>query len=292
MSLPLPIAGFHHGLPYEQYAEWDAINFSRLKPILDTPSKCKYGIDNPKAMTPAMKLGSALHVAVLEPARFESLFYICPPCDRKTTEGKALYAEAVEKANGKLVLREGSQTDAPLMGEVAKIRGMAASIRNLKSAAPFLNGTGQNEVSALWQDSETGLMCKGRFDRFLPEFELLDGAPVVVEIKSTKDGSDWAFGKEVDGYNYDAQAANYLTGVKSITGKKAGHVFIVVENFPPYDAAFYMLGDQDLQTGLRKYRSMLSRYAECKKTNRWPGYEDKLKVLYLPGYAHERKYNQ
>lgn len=288
--IALPACGLHYGVSFEDYQKWPAANFSKIKPIADTASKCRYAMDNPKVPTPAMILGSALHVATLEPSRFEQMFHICPPCDRRTSEGKAIYAQESLKAEGKILIRQGSHDDESLLGEVESVRGMAKAIHGLKSAAPFLTGSGQNEVSMLWRDEETGLFCKARMDRSIEHFEPLD-MPVTVELKSCRDASAWAFAKAVDDMGYAAQAAGYRHGYKVITGRNPMHFFIAVENFPPFDCAVYSLDDQSLQTGYLQYRQMLNRYAECVKINCWPGYPDRLTKLELPKWAHERKYD-
>lgn len=287
--IPLPACGLHYGVPFEDYQKWPAANFSTIKTMRGTASKCKYAMDNPKAPTPAMILGSALHIATLEPARFENLFHICPPCDRRTKEGKEVYAKEEQKAGSKILIRQGSHDDEAMIGEVESIRGMAKAIHALKSAMPFIDGAGRNEVSMLWRDDETGLFCKARMDRNIELFEPL-GIPVTVELKSTRIASAWGFSKEVDDRDYAAQAAGYCHGYKVITGKSPMHFFIAVENFAPFDCAVYSLDDQSLQTGHLAYRQMLNRYAECLKTNQWPGYPDKLMKLELPKWAHERDY--
>ncbi len=288
--IALPTSGFHYGVAYEEYAQWPAINFSKLKPIRDTASKCKHAIDNPRKPTPARVLGQAFHVAVLEPARFEQLFYICPPCDRRTAEGKDIFAKAEQAAGTRLMIRSGSKEDEGLLNEVKTLQDMARAVHAFKAAGMLLHGAGQNEVSAIWQDQETGLMCKGRFDRFIPEFERLEGQPVIVEIKTTKDAAEWAFAKDCDVMGYAAQAASYRHAVLTITGKSPVHSFIATEKEAPYDLAVYQLDDQSLQTGWLQYRQMLKRYAECVKSNQWPGYPDAFQVLSLPKYANERNY--
>lgn len=290
--IELPAAGLHYGVPYEVYAKWPAINFSKLKPIRDTASKCKWEMDHPKEPTPSMILGSAMHIAVLEPARFEQVYYLCPPCDRRTSEGKEIYAKAERGAQGKVLIRQGAKDDEGLLNQVAALKGMVASIKALRTTAPFLQGVGHNEVSAVWRDEETGLWCKGRFDRLIPDFGPWEGVPVIVEIKTAQDASEWGFGKSADSFGYAAQAAGYRQGLKAITGKSPAHVLIVAESSPPYDAAVFMLDGPSLQTGLLQYRQMLTRYAECVAKNQWPGYPDKLQVLSLPKYAHERNYEK
>ena len=297
MTSILPSCGFHYGVPYEDYAAWDAINFSRLKAISKTASKCKHEIDNPRKQTSAMALGSALHLAVLEPARFDEMFYICPPCDRKTTDGKLIYEQAVKEAKGRQIIRDGLSTDAGLLSELKNLQGMAKAVHARKIASLFLDGNGRNEVSGLWKDAETGLVCKFRMDKFIevpagPIAAFSDGNPVIVECKTARDASEWQFAKDVDNFNYDAQAVGYSEGVKAITGKNPKHVFLVAENFPPFDCAEYTLTDRSINTGLVKYRSMLKKYAECLESGIWPGYPEGLKTLDLPGYAHERNYGE
>ncbi len=77
----------------------------------------------------------------------------------------------------------------------------------------------------------------------------------------------------VEQMGYDIQAASYL----HITG--ASHfVFCVAEREAPFLSAEYELGRDDttgkdyLVGGFKKYRALLNRYAECVRTNEWPGY--------------------
>lgn len=285
--VPLPACGIHPNVPFEQYQQWPAANFSTIKNMRGTASKCKWEMDHPKVMTPAMILGSALHIATLEPARFESMFHICPPCDRRTKEGKEFYAQEELKAEGRIMIRRGGEEkDKAAMGEVESVQGMARAIHASKAASLFIKHQGQNEVSLLWQDEETGLMCKARCDRINDNDETW-GCPVVVELKSDRDVDDYWFSKTCNSRGYAAQAAGYCHGYYKITGKRPAHVFIAVENFPPHDLKVHMLDDASMQTGLLQYRNLLTRYAECLKSGNWPGYPDKINTLALPAWVNE-----
>ena len=277
----LPASGLHYGVAFETYQSWPAVNFSTLKEIRKTASKCKYAIDHPREMTDAMKNGQALHVATLEPGRFDGMFHICPPADGRTKEGKETltYHSQLAAQEKKIMLRQGFKDDDAKFEAIAAYRGMAAAIHRSKAASMLLQGQGQNEVSGLYRDEETGLWCKFRCDR------IVDSLGYIVEIKSTRDASEWSFAKDVHSMAYHAQAASYIRGVQKITGKKYGHVIIAVESEPPYDVAVYYLDDQGLQTGLLNYTAWLARYAECLNKNQWPGYPDQLMPLSLPSYA-------
>jgi len=289
MNQPLPLPGLHYGVPFEVYQSWPAANFSKIKPILESASKCKWEMDNPNKPTVAMILGSALHIAVLEPGRFETTFHICPPADGRTTEGKNIIAAHKQIAGDKVMIRQGLVEDEGNLGQVQNLRGMASSVHASKSASMFADAAcGHNEVSALWKDTETGLFCKARYDRYVPD--LNQNGPVIVELKTSRDARQWAFEKDVDSRHYDAQSAGYRFGHHCITGQTAKHVIIAVENHPPFDLAVYILGDTTQQTGLRKYRAMLTRFAECSSKNEWPGYPDTITVIETPEYSHKREY--
>lgn len=288
--VPLPACGIHPNVPFEQYQQWPAANFSTIKNMRGTASKCKWEMDHPKVMTPAMILGSALHIATLEPARFESMFHICPPCDRRTKEGKEFYAEEERKAEGKIMIRRGGEEkDKAAMGEVESVQGMARAIHASEKASALINGMGQNEVCLLWKDEETGLMCKARCDRIVTEFDHWGWGkiPVIIELKSCRNADDYWFGKDCKNRGYDTQAASYCHGYYKITGRRPAHVIIAVENTPPHDMQPHMLDDKDMQTGLLQYRNLLTRYAECLKSGNWLGYPDKINTLALPAWVNE-----
>lgn len=279
MNTPLPLPGLHYGVSFSDYQSWDAVNYSTLKHMRGTASKCKWAMDHPKDPTDAMNNGQALHVATLEPGRFDGMFYLCPPCDGRTKEGKELLAHhtAAAAQEGKTMLRQGLKEDAGKVESLAAYRGMANAIHASKAASLFFKGQGQNEVTLLWIDPATGLPCKGRVDSLREDY--------VLEIKSTRNADDWSFGKDCFSMGYHIQAANYLQGLKIITGKRYGHVIVAVESAPPYDVKVHMLDDAAQQTGASQYNELLVRFAECKKTNQWPGYEDKVTTLSLPKYA-------
>jgi hypothetical protein len=118
-----------------------------------------------------------------------------------------------------------------------------------RSAAKFITAPGQCELSALWQDSETAMACKCRFDKLAT----VGAKPVIVELKTTKDAGPNSFGKDLYSYGYAAQAAYYVDAHKIITGTDAMHVFVAVENSAPWAVAVYMLTDAAIQEQSRQF---------------------------------------
>ena len=61
--------------------------------------------------SPAMKLGTAIHAAILEPDLYDDMYYEMPYIENgRTKEGIALKKQALEKANGKIMLKHDEHT--------------------------------------------------------------------------------------------------------------------------------------------------------------------------------------
>ena len=267
MNTTLPSVGLHYGVPFEDYRAWDAVNISSLKPMDDSPLHCRWSMDHPKE-SDEMDVGSALHVRTFEPARFDKEFYIgTSEYNASTTEGKQIKAAEIELAAGRTYIRRkaGEAVDGD------SVAGMADALRNHPRCLKVLEMPGQCEVSALWKDEATGLLCKGRFDKLTTT-----DRPIIVELKSTQKGHARIdrFCKEVGKWKYHAQADYYCHAVEVLTGKRPLHVFLLAENIAPYAANWGMLDDERMNAGALLWRKWLDQYAECLKADSWPGYPE------------------
>lgn len=254
-----------YDMPPEEYHKHPAISKSGLDQFDKSPEHYRYWKDNPKEATPAMTFGTAYHMAVLEPERFDKT-YIAIDGNRNSTTVKEAIAEA-ENA-GKVVLKQ---------AELDKVLAMREALFRKETARSLLSGT--KEASFFWTDPDYGVECKARIDTFL-------GVDILVDLKSTESALDIDFTKSIINYNYYVQAAFYCDGYEAVTGRKAkGFVFIPQEKNPPYSCAFYNLIDDDVAFGRKKYKYLLRDYAECLATNEWRGLEDKISSIWLPSYV-------
>lgn len=274
----LPSAGFHYGVPFDTYRAWPAANISTLKPIRRSGAHCRWQMDHPRE-SDECNVGSALHVSLLEPARFREQFFIAPEYDGRTKEGKEIAARVQEQAAGRTVIRRkaGDAVDAD------DIAGMTESVWQHRGAAKLLRMAGQCEVSLLWQDPATGIMCKARFDKLIAA----SPRPIILEIKTTRDARSWSFGKDCHTLGYADQAAYYCWGHEVIAKVAPLHVILAIENKGPWCAKLHCLDDAALQTGAREFRECLDIYAECQKSGRWPGYDEAIATLSLPMWANK-----
>jgi hypothetical protein len=159
---------------------------------------------------------------------------------------------------------------------------MARSFKNTScTIARELLKEGTPELSVWFDDPITGLRCKIRPD-------WLRDDDIVIDLKSTKDGSPRGFYWEMRKYGYDQQAYFYLYGVNSAY-RKAGvnrrterFIFICVENFEPYLVSVYMATDAVLERGRQLVEKSLSGYKECLDKDEWPGYENAVLPIDVP----------
>ena len=208
--------------------------------------------------TAAMRLGSLVHCAVLEPDELNSRYAIAP--DRRTKDGKATAA-----------MLAASGIEAVTAADMELAMAMAASVRSHQAAAELLRN-GKAEQSFWWDDVDTGLRCKCRPDWYY-------GA-TVVDLKTTTDASPQGFAKSVANWRYHVQQAHYTAGTFA-----ERFVFIAVEKTYPYAVGVYELDATAMNVGYALRRNNLQTIADCRAINEWPGYSQGIQNLSLPGWA-------
>lgn len=240
-----------------EYRAAEGISKSSLFKIATSPEHFKFAQDNPPEKNQNLIFGSAFHKCVLEPDEFDLEFAVCPICDKRTKEGKEIYAEFVMQSEGKDIISQ---------DEYKTILSMRDSILKNKYAVALL--TGQKEQSYFWVDDITGEMCKCRPD-ILTGF---NGLNVISDLKSCNDAGTDSFTRDCLKYGYDLQVAMYKEGVKVNTGKEHQFIFIAVEKTEPYAVNVLQADEMFVRKGQELFRELLGIYHECKESGNWYGY--------------------
>lgn len=218
----------------------------------------------------AMRLGTLLHLAILEPERYRDSTIAAPECDRRTKEGKATWARFLEHANGRTVM----SADEQLL-----VKSLADAVRDNQTAAHWLKQPGKREHSITWQDCETGLICKCRRDVVLDD--------VLVDLKTCRDASPEGFAKSAAALGYNRQAAWYMDGHKEVTGKLPHFLFIAICTQAPFEVACYELDADAIDLGRRQNRTALFALSDCIEHDDWQGpHEKQVTTLSLPRWAN------
>jgi hypothetical protein len=209
--------------------------------------------------TAAMRLGTLVHCAVLEPDELSKRYGVCLP--RNTKAGKEMAAEM-----------EAAGIEAVTASDMALATAMAASVRSHQEAAMLLRA-GRAEQSFWWDDPTTSLRCKCRPDWY--------NGTTVVDLKTTTDASPAGFAKSVATFRYHVQASHYLAGLHGAER----FVFIAVEKSYPYAVAVYELDADALSIGSQLQKRDLQLIADCRSISEWPGYGNTCQMLSLPKWA-------
>jgi exodeoxyribonuclease VIII len=263
-----------HNIPARDYRNRPEISRSDLGHLLRSPRHYWSKKIDPARIetsyeTPAMRLGTAVHMAALEPDRFSSGYGEGPMVSRSTKVWKE--AQAATKA-----------TLLP-PDEFRLIAGIVKSLQDHDAASKALfRGNGSNEATFITKDAASGIGIKCRADR-------VTSGGFVVDLKTTQDASARAFGKSVVNFNYHLQAAFYMRCIEAATGTiPKGFVFVAVEKEPPYACQVFLADDEMLSIGAKKIDALLLQLRSLTEefgTTPWPSYSQQVQPLSLPEWA-------
>lgn len=219
--------------------------------------------------SPAMELGTLLHIFLLEPERLDSIA-VAPECDRRTKEGRRLWEEFQAGSIGKLVVSR-EQSEAATR--------MAKAVLGHRSAMEMFRVRGHREQGVRWVDPATGLWCKCRPD-------LLLGNGICADIKTTSDPSPLAWPRQAVNLGYHRQSAFYLDGLGRGLDWRGRFVHVVVGSSEPHEVVCYVFDDAALELGARQNAHDLATLASCQETDTWLApWHSEIKVQSLPKYA-------
>ena len=252
-------------MPNSDYHSYEGISKSGLDVIDRSPAHFMYGAKREPSRE--MAIGTAIHTAILEPEKFATDYVLLKDIkDRRASE----YKQAIKVHSPENVL---------VASEADNVAGMVESVYSQPIAAASLRMDGWRELSAVVEDPETGVLLRCRFD-------LLTVHGQSVDLKKTRDSRATEFAKSVYNYRYHVQDAMYSHVYELITGEPLqSFEFLAVEEQPPHCAMMFELDREAKQIGYQEYRRNLLTYAECEKSNEWPGYDQEEELLSLPSWA-------
>ncbi|EHM6109526.1 exodeoxyribonuclease VIII [Salmonella enterica] len=265
--------GIYYDIPNEAYHAGPGVSKSQLDDIADTPAiylwRKNAPVDTEKTKT--LDTGTAFHCRILEPEEFSKRFIIAPEFNRRTSAGKE---------EEKTFLEECARTGRTVLTaeEGRKIELMYQSVMALPLGQWLVESAGYAESSVYWEDPETGILCRCRPDKIIPEFHW------IMDVKTTADIQ--RFRTAYYDYRYHVQDAFYSDGYRAQFGEIPIFVFLVTSTTAEcgsYPVEIFMMGEDAKLAGQREYRRNLQTLAECLNNDEWPA----IKTLSLPRWAKE-----
>lgn len=257
--------GIYPRVLFNDYLKIEAYNPSLAKELIEvSPKSMKHVKDNPKPRTPAMHIGAATHKLTFERADFNSAYAIWEG-DRRSNKYKEFKKEQAEA--GKEIL---------LGPEYDEIRLIEEAVKAHKASMELLEQDGQAELTIIWIDSQTGLLCKGRIDW------RHDG---ITDLKTAKDVRPYYFGTDAARRLYHVSIGAYIDGLRTLGEVVDGAYFIAAKNCGDHDVVRYDLSESFIRKGITEWHRALCRIKWCVKNNQWPGIADEPYPLELPDWA-------
>lgn len=278
------ITGFYENIDFGRYGALKAVNASAIKAMFPQgnwiiPAYARWHFDNPKEDTDSLSLGRSAHLALFQPEEFEKLT-IKPKFEGKTKDGKeaknpSATAEAKEKEAAWLKENEGKEIIEQEEYDAAK--AIVEQCRACPKVNSLLEKNSYNELSGLWTDPATGLLCKIRIDRFIT----IDKKPAILDAKTTsvKYGAlPDIFKRSIYEYKYHLQKAFYCQGVKEIMGLKElpDSIIIVIETKGAKLVNAQYLHEAWLVEGGKLINRAMGIFKGCIESGNWYGYPDKI----------------
>lgn len=239
------------------------------KSSLSSLKESVFGFFNKKDRNPtkAMQTGTAIHCALLEPAKFSEQYKLMPEItDKRLKE----YKDAVKQFDG-VELITGQ--------DALNIKGMIDAVMSNDAARGLLESSGWCEVSGFHTDQDTGVKLRHRFDKLTA-----DGCGV--DVKKTQSANPDEISKTIYKYGYDMQDALYSDAYEAITGHKLNQFyFIFVEESYPHQVAVVYLDDVSKQIGRDQYKALIGDYQHYTMNPSAVNNNAEIKMISLPEWA-------
>lgn len=289
VTRPPFIPGRFDDMPAETYHAIECLSAGGAKKILKTPAHFRLMRDKPNEPTASMVFGTVVHTLVLQPDLADSMVIAVPddapkrPTSAQRNAKKPSF-EALsaiefwdgfnERAAGKIIL-SGEDFD--------RARRTADAVHAHPAARALLNGA-LREISLFWEDADTGVPVKCRYDIWNRE--------IGGDLKTCQSAHPDDFAKDIAKFLYHLQGALYWSGAEHRLATPDGFVFIAAESDQPHFVAVYELDQPSLLAGGALYREAMKRYAECVKAGAWPAYPDGVTRINVPGWALKSAFQQ
>lgn len=198
-------------------------------------------------------LGSCSHAVLLEG---EGAIAAIEADDWRTKAAKE--AREAARAQGQIPILARKLPDVRAMADTARAALAACEI-------PIDLTTGVAEQVLIWQE-KNGIWCRCRPDWRRPG--------LILDYKSTAGSAEpsaWIRNQMVP-LGFDIQSVHYMRGDKAVFGAPTQFIFLVQENYPPYECSFVGMSPGMIEIAQRKWDIASTIWQRCLEADKWPGY--------------------
>jgi exodeoxyribonuclease VIII len=237
----------------------------------------------PKEPTRSMELGTCFHTVLLEPLNAPNVIAVVPDgIDRRTKEGKALFAEI--EASGLIPLKD---------DEWQSLRAMGLSVSKHPMSGLFFDAILPHKIESVHTWTDDGIGMKMRTDYEIAPCETFPRG-VIIDLKSAADASLNGFSKSAYNLGYHIQAAHYSVGFmdKHRTNEAPDVIFLAVEKDAPHVCQWFKADDAFMEYGYSERDRLITEIVKARETGKYQGYSDEVVSLELPAWVARQLENE
>lgn len=243
----------------QEYRAFPALNQSSAKKLLVSPAHYQAYINTPQEETKALRFGTFVHAAILEPHTLDDLYATAPDVDKRTKQGKEDWAAFATANAGKTIL----DAEESALGHLVAAHARLA----LKK-----HGVKFDATEVMYHVDYNGIPLKAAIDGVSGDY--------LWDIKTTDDASTAGMLKAIRNYRYNLQAYWYRLVYEIATGHRPlGFRFLFVEKEPPFATAVCEVGPELMSWAIADFEKALTLYRDCTASGIWPAYPDDIQVI-------------
>jgi len=291
-----PNPGVHFGVPIAEYHALEAVGSSLLRDLRRSAAFAAFNKGAPvDEETAAQAIGSLVHAAILEGWDAANARYIqAGECSAILKSGQNAGATCGRGAAWYLTASGAAAfcgTHAPkgcdpdprtvVVGDGwAKAEAIVRGLGGLDGVPQMIEARTGAEVSLVWRDEETGILCKARPDLWVED--------AFVDLKVNRHAHPGAWPGEVQRRGAHVQAAHYLAGARALDLGVSRWRWLLADSSPPHECWAPWCNTPTLDVGLTDRAMAMAQVAECLKSGVWPGYPQGDQESGLPEYVLSR----
>ena len=225
---------------------------------------------NPMDKTPALVMGSLFHTLVLEEDQFSARYVVLPDIDRRTKEGKQVYAEFEAACGGRDLIKEADLNIAMRMRDSA-VPLMYHGIRPDKTnALNEITYAGILELEYKWDGED--VRCEFPFKIRCDMVALVDeGNDKVIEIRDIKSMASLSDNDVIGSaksHQWSIQCAFYRDVVFAHEPKPSKFVYVATEKEAPNMSRRFVCSEEMYQRGRAQYKHAFVKYHQWLKAGK------------------------
>lgn len=261
-------SGIYKDFPFEDYLAIDAFSNTAMGQMEKSPYHYKNAKIDGKQKH--FVIGSMVHAGRLEPKEFCKRYAVEPPfhldegnvtdAKKPSTSKATRYVKEKQKEFRESESREIVSTDF-----YNETMNYVTALYLHTETEKLINAPGEFELTLVWEDPETGILCKGRMDKANPD------QGCFVDLKTCAD--ILKFPRSFTDYGYARQMAHYRNGYAVLTGELLTPWICAVEKQSPFCVQSAPVDEESLDWGQSECDRLIELLAECREKDEWPGPE-------------------